>query len=156
MRQNKLTDMQELFVLHFTSTEGVIGNASAAARRAGYSEKTAAEQGRQLLQKPHVQAAVKHANERNISGTTATKAAALLDLFIDDVTLPPRVRLDAAKTVLDRAGYIPPKAAAQEDEDDKPMEEWTIEELEAFVRRGEEAAARESDGGRLEQVSGAA
>ena len=46
MRDNKLTDMQALFVLHFTSTHGAIGNASEAARRAGYSEKTAAEQGR--------------------------------------------------------------------------------------------------------------
>jgi phage terminase small subunit len=139
MRDNKLTDLQALFVLHFTSTPSAIGNASEAARLAGYSEKTASEQGHQLLQKAHVIGAITEANHALISSTMATKSAALLEKFVDDETVSARVRLDAAKTILDRAGYIPPKAAVPED-DEKPMEEWSVVELEEFISRGEKAA----------------
>ena len=57
-----LTDQQQAFVTAFTSDPGAIGNASEAARRAGYSEKSARDIGRQLLAKPHVRAAVEEAN----------------------------------------------------------------------------------------------
>ena len=142
MRENKLTEMQELFVLHFTTTPGAIANASEAARRAGYSAKTAAEQGAQLLKKPHVRAAVTEANRQQISGVMATKASALLERLVDDETASHRIRLDAAKTILDRAGFVPPKASEPEVvAEEKPVETMTIPELEAFIRKGEAAIA---------------
>lgn len=141
MRETKLTEMQQLFVLHFTATQGAIGNASEAARRAGYSEKTAGEQGRQLLEKPHVYAAITEANRRQISGSMATKAAALLERLVDDEAVSSRVRLEAAKTILDRAGYVAPKAPP-EDEEEKPLEALSIDELERLVAK-RAAALRE-------------
>src|SRR5438309_741957 len=72
-----LTEQQQRFVTAFTIDPGAIGNASEAARRAGYSEHSAREIGRQLLDKPHVQVAIREANQRQISGQMATKAIAL-------------------------------------------------------------------------------
>ena len=138
MRENKLTEMQVAFVLHFTSTPGAIGNASESARRAGYSERTAAEQGRQLLDKPHVQAAITDANKAQISGAMASKATALLDRIVDDESVSLRLRFDAAKSILDRAGYVPPKAAEPGEGGDKPLEEMSVQELEALIRRLDE------------------
>ena len=100
-----LTPQQADFVLHYTSTPGAIGNASESARRAGYSEASARELGRQLLDKPHVRAAVDEANRQAVSGRLTTKAVALLERVIEDEAAPMKVRVDAAKAVLDRAGW---------------------------------------------------
>jgi hypothetical protein len=100
-----LTPQQADFVVHYTSTPEAIGNAAEAARRAGYSEASAREIGRQLLDKPHVRAAVDEANRRAVSGRLTTKAVALLERVIEDEAAPLKVRVDAAKAVLDRAGW---------------------------------------------------
>lgn len=52
-----LTEKQELFVQEYL----IDFNATSAAKRAGYSAKTAAEQGYQLLKKPEIQAALTEA-----------------------------------------------------------------------------------------------
>ena len=100
-----LTPQQAEFVLHYTSTPGAVGNASESARRAGYSETSARELGRQLLDKTHVRAAVDEANRQAVSGRLTTKAVALLERVIEDEAAPMKVRVDAAKAVLDRAGW---------------------------------------------------
>lgn len=100
-----LTPQQTEFVVHYTSTLEAIGNAAEAARRAGYSEASAREIGRQLLDKPHVRAAVDEANRRAVSGRLTTKAVALLERVLGDDNEPTKVRVDAAKAVLDRAGW---------------------------------------------------
>ena len=140
-----LNDQQQAFVTAFTSDPGAIGNASEAARRAGYSEKSARDIGRQLLAKPHVRAAVEEANRAQLGGALASKAVAVLASIIDDETAAPKLRLDAAKTVLDRAGYIAPKAA----ESPKPESEadaldgMNLAQLKRFVAAHE---AGEGDG----------
>jgi Terminase small subunit len=101
----RLTDQQLDFVTKFTSVPGAIGNASEAARQAGYSARSAAEIGRQLLEKAHVQDAIREANQRLISGQIATKAVALLEKVIDDESVNIKVRVEAAKTILDRGGF---------------------------------------------------
>jgi phage terminase small subunit len=132
----KLTKQQEAFVLHFTSSPGAIGNATESARRAGYSEQSANELGYQLLQKPHVRNAILEANRRSISGPLATKAVDLLERVLDDEEAPIKVRVEAAKTVLDRAG-VTSTIAERDDAQDrtaKSMSEMTREELEEVVR----------------------
>ena len=134
-----LNDQQQAFVLHFTSSPGAIGNAAEAARRAGYSEKSARELGRQLLDKPHVQNAIERANRLLISHTLATKAVDLLERVMDDAEAPIKVRVEAAKTVLDRAG-ITAMIAERDDAEDramKSMSQMTREELEEIVRAGQ-------------------
>lgn len=133
-----LTDMQARFVLEFTSGPGSIGNASESARRAGYSEKSAAEQGRQLLEKPHIIAAIDDALRVSISSNLAAKAVAVLETVLDDEEAHPKLRVEAAKTILDRAGFIAPKASEPEAPfDGKPLHEMTITELQEFIDRGE-------------------
>lgn len=131
-----LTKQQAAFVLHYTSDPGAIGNAAESARRAGYSEKSARELGRQLLDKPHVRLAVDEANRQSISGRIATKAVALLEQVIDDTSAPIKVRVEAAKSILDRAGYTNagPQDKSMQHAAGKPLAEMTRAELEEVVR----------------------
>ena len=145
-----LTEQQAAFVAAFTGEPGAIGNAAEAARRAGYSRRSAGELGRELLTKPHVRAAIYDANRAQINGKLATKAVEVLQGILEDDTAAPKLRLDAAKTVLDRAGYIAPKAEERpqpESEADK-LNKLSIEQLEAFVADQEakldQAAGEES------------
>ena len=64
-----LTPKQALFVEQYL----IDLNATAAAKRAGYSEKTAEQQGYQLLQKPSVQQAVEEAKEIRSERTGVTQ-----------------------------------------------------------------------------------
>ena len=105
-----LTDQQEAFVAAFTSAPGAIGNGSEAARRAGYSKKSARDIARQLLLKPHIQVAIDQANRAQIGGSLASKAVEVLENIINDPEAPPKLKLDASKTILDRAGHIAPRA----------------------------------------------
>ncbi len=141
----ELTEAQQVFVMHFTSSPGAIGNAAESARRAGYSEKSARELGRQLLDKPHVRKAVEDANRHSISGKIATKAVDLLERVIDDENAPIKVRVEAAKTILDRAGIVAATAIKADGKDgvpEKPLSEMTVEELEEIVRQSGEIVRR--------------
>ncbi|MCB1884748.1 MAG: terminase small subunit [Geminicoccaceae bacterium] len=127
-----LTEQQRRFVLAYASGEGAIGNAAEAARRAGYSEKSAAEIGRQLLEKPHVKKAVDEAFKRQIGGGLAARAVGVLARILDDEAAPLKVRLDAAKTVLDRAGHGARPALADAPEAD-PLDGLSVAELQAML-----------------------
>ncbi|MBL26157.1 MAG: hypothetical protein CMM50_01205 [Rhodospirillaceae bacterium] len=138
-----LTEQQARFVVAFTSEPGAIGNASAAARVAGYSDKSAAEIGRQLLEKPHVCTAIEEANRAQVSGTLATKAIDVLRQVIDDPDANLRIRVDAAKTILDRGGFAAAKAEAPDASrsPEKAPSEMTLEELEAYIQDGRKRLA---------------
>ena len=58
----RLTPKQQRFILEYPTD----GNAAAAARRAGYSAKTAKEQGYELLTKPHIFEAVQQVIQRHL------------------------------------------------------------------------------------------
>lgn len=138
-----LTEKQRSFVVAYTSEPGALGNASAAARAAGYSEKTARVIGWQLLATPHVREAINEANRDQLSGRIATKAVALLERVIDDESVPMRDRVAAAKTVLDRGGFMPPSVTerARDVMSKKPLNELTREELAAYVAAERQAIA---------------
>lgn len=105
-----LTEQQAAFVHHYTSNIECIGNAAASARAAGYGERHDAEIGRQLVGKPHVRAAIDASLRAQISGRMAVKASRLLERVIDDEDAPLKVRVEAAKTILDRGGFVAPSA----------------------------------------------
>jgi phage terminase small subunit len=67
-KEPTLTDKQQRFVEEYL----IDLNATKAAQRAGYSEKTAMEQGYQLLQKTSVQTALAHAMEARAKRTEIT------------------------------------------------------------------------------------
>ncbi|MFZ5650138.1 MAG: terminase small subunit [Bacillota bacterium] len=72
----KLTDKQKMFVAEYL----VDLNATAAARRAGYSEKRASEIGHQLLQKTTVQEAIQVAMEKREKRVEITQDKVLQQL----------------------------------------------------------------------------
>lgn len=133
-----LTSMQRLFVVAFVANGG---NGRAAAKAAGYADPDAAQYN--LVRSAHVAAAIADARQRKIS-ELATAGLDLLEQVIRGTLdgVKPKERLEASKFVINLAGHVAPKAADGDTDDDKPLEEMTIQELEDFVRRGEEAAKR--------------
>jgi len=140
--QREPTKQQMDFVLHYTSTDGAAGNAAEAARRAGYSQKNAAEIGRQLLGKPHVQAAI-DATLRDAIGTRLTvKAVAVIESIIENKDASLKLRGDMAARVIEFSGLIERTKAQKATEAGltvgKPLTECTRAELDDLVRKGAE------------------
>lgn len=91
-----------------------------------------------LMQDPAVQAAV-HAEMRRRLATAAPVALTVLITIVRDEAANPRVRVDAAKAILDRAGFGPPKVAAAGAE--KALNEMTTGELRELADRLERELA---------------
>jgi len=72
----KLTDKQKRFVQEYL----VDLNATAAARRAGYSEKTSNEQGARLLAKPNIQTAIHTAMKKRQERVQITQDEVVMEL----------------------------------------------------------------------------
>jgi hypothetical protein len=134
-----LTEMQAKFVLMITSDPTCIGKPKEAAIAAGYSPETAHIQCYQLLSKHHVQDAIRQANAEQISGPLASKAVAFIRRILDDEEAPKGVRLDAAKTVLDRAGHVAARTPTLPgDLSKKPLSEMTAGELAKLTNQAAE------------------
>lgn len=145
----KLTEKQRRFVDYYIET----GNASEAARRAGYSEKTAGWIGQENLQKPTIKAAV-DARLRELEGKRIAKADEVMqfltstlrgevkeerivvegtgegrsDARIIKVQVSARDRLEAAKSLLKR---YPMQLDAKE-------QKLRLQKLEAEIRAAEQ------------------
>ena len=111
------------------------GNATRAAITAGYSPDAARQTASRLLSLPHVQEAIRREHNRLLRGPLASKALGVLERIMDDESAPYGARVDAAKTVLDRAGLIAPRVV-EADAGDKPLNEMSLEELDAFIDQG--------------------
>ena len=127
----QLTDKQTAFVAALIET----GDAPTAAELAGFLDRPSKEAWR-LLRIPHVLAAVNAAVQIALA-EDAPLARNLLRQYVKDPSMHPKIRLDAAKTLLDRAGHIAPKAKDPSAGHDKPLHEMSLEELRALVDRYE-------------------
>lgn len=127
------TQQQRAFAVELVANGG---NITQAAIRAGYSPASARQTGQHLLDKPHVQAAIRQEQGR-VLGRLAGKALCVLEGIMDDPGAPAGARVDAAKTILDRAGLpaIPANALARGVVSDT-LGEMTAEELRAFIAQG--------------------
>ncbi len=96
------TDMQKRFAVEYASNGG---NATQAAKNAGYSDKSAHEIGRQLLEKPHVHEMVlKELNRlRYRSGVVGLNA---LMQIAQDVKAPANARVSAARALCEHCGLL--------------------------------------------------
>lgn len=112
------------------------GNATQAAIEAGYAPVSARQTASRLLHTPHVQDAIRHAQAHVLRGRLASKALGVLEKILDDDSAPAGVRVDAAKTVLDRAGLSAMRAPEAVSEDDLPLEGMTVVQLETFIAEG--------------------
>lgn len=100
-KQRELTDMQAAFVEAFVSNGG---HKEEAAIEAGYSPATARMQACELLRKPHVMQAV---IERTGIELIASAPRARMTLAKLLEAKSEYVQLEAAKDLLDRAGFKP-------------------------------------------------
>ena len=127
------TELQQRFAVEYV-TNG--GNASEAARVAGYSAKTAGQMGFKLMGNPHVQDAIRDEQRRLLNGDMATKALGVLRSIMENEDAPAGARVDAAKTVLDRAGLVAIRTSL-DDQPDAPLTQLPVEQLRKVIAAGE-------------------
>ena len=131
-----LTDKQALFARRYVELGG---SAEVAALEAGYSD---GKYGYQLTRLPHVQAAIREAQERMVA-EGASKGLRWMVKALDDAKLSGAVRFQCARWLAEAAGHglAPARARLGLDGDDKPESELTLAELDARIRAGERAVA---------------
>lgn len=137
--RRQLTERQAAFVRSYVENGG---NGAEAARSAGYSEHSAKQIGTQMLSLPWVQRALEVARNRCLA-ELEVKSLRVLRGILDETNpalLSPGQQLKAAEIVLKiRAGD---RALDKKTEQSKALNEMSVDELEAFIRRGREAAAQ--------------
>jgi DNA-binding CsgD family transcriptional regulator len=89
--------------------------------------------------KPSVTAAVRIFIERQLV-SDAGAARAVLRQLLDDPTVNGRVRADCARILLDRGGFVPPKAKEREG-DDIALSEMNPDQLRSYVARAQRELA---------------
>lgn len=85
-----------------------------------------------LLQQPQIIVAIQIGVTRDLA-IGAAVANRVLQEFVADVKLDKRLRFACAKTILDRAGHIAPKAIAAGQAGDVPLNEMSMTDLRALA-----------------------
>lgn len=103
-----LTPMQSAFAVALVDNGG---NATAAAREAGYAETSARVLAHRLLKHEGVQKLVRDEQWRLVNGSLASASLNVLRQALDmsNESVPWSARIEAAKTLLDRAGLVLPE-----------------------------------------------
>jgi hypothetical protein len=142
LARRHLTDLQAAFVANYVET----GDAHQSALLAGYSSSVARTAGTDILRLPHVAQAVALAVQRRLAAS-APMALAVIEELSSNADISPKVRLDASKALLDRAGFVPPRAAVSNvGKVDTPLHEMSVDELKTLAARLEnELAERATD-----------
>ena len=136
----QLTDKQAEFVRFHA--QGM--NATQAAVASGYPEASAAQRGYELLHTPHVLAAIHTAARRRLV-SDAPNSIRVLE-FLRDNAESEKVRAEAARTLLDRAGLIAPRAAAPDSKGNLTLHELSLDELRDLANKLQtEMATRPGD-----------
>lgn len=115
-----LTAMQVEFVRLFIET----GERERATIEAGYSGEPSVVAWR-LLRTPAVVAAIRLQTVLRLQ-EIAPVALPVLEGILVDESAPKSVRVDAAKTLLDRAGHIAPKARDPDNPNDRPLNDRRV------------------------------
>jgi uncharacterized protein (UPF0147 family) len=129
---NRLTEQQEALVRAISSGLTM----REASEASGYSVTNTYN----ALSSPIVRAAIQTSLSNMLQTRAAPMALHVLIEITEDKTAPKGVRVDAARTLLDRAGYVAPRAR-EATKDEKPLSERTPEELRAFIAQLESTLA---------------
>lgn len=143
--RKEFTPQQRAFV------DEIIGGSDIgeAAAKAGYGNENSGAIGSAMLQHPAILAAVQIGVAKQLA-LAAPVALKLLKRFVADETIDKRLRVVCAKTLLDRAGHIAPKAIAASSGAVVPLNEMTMTDLRALADKLEGEIA-----GRAKEVSSA-
>jgi hypothetical protein len=101
---------------------------SRAVELAGYSDIRPDSEAWRLMRQPAIIAAIHLETARKLALAAPVALKALIE-FAGDAAIDKRIRLAAAKTLLDRAGHIAPKALAPSKAGEKPLNELSTGEL---------------------------
>jgi len=132
-----LTDLQAKFAELYVLDPEKAGRGGDCAVLAGYSADSASVTASRLLRHPNVRKEIERLT-REALGDHAAAAVQLLGRVVRDERAPLKIRVDAAKAVLDRAGFVPPRAPEPVVFGDKPIAAMSIAELEAVARETRE------------------
>jgi phage terminase small subunit len=106
----KLTSKQQKFIEYFV----ILNHVTNAAKAAGYSEKTAHVQGSEMLKKPKIKNAIAEQRKRlteSLQNKFLAHAEEAISVHLEVMRsheATPQSRLNAAKDILDRAGFKAP------------------------------------------------
>ena len=124
-------------------------------RKGGYSHSAAIEAGYQpdrvrstiyeLMNTPKIREAIRRESERYVASTVSQKALGTMERLLDDESTPHNVQFQAAKWCLETAGIGGNNGQSTDVPDDKPLDEWSITELQAFIDGGQQALAQRRD-----------
>lgn len=88
-----------------------------------------------LMRLPHVQAAILDGLRRFLVMEAAPQALRVMFRFMNDETVDKKIRLAAAKTLADRAGFIAPKASENKDLANRSPVDMSAHELREMAQR---------------------
>lgn len=142
---HKFTEQQFAFI------KGMIAGRDkrTAGIEAGYSPENVSPIVWALLQQPAIVAAIQIGVARDLA-IGAGVANRVLQEFVADATLDKKLRFACAKTILDRAGHVAPKAVAPGKAGETPLNEMSMTDLRQLADKLEQEIA-----GRAKDVSSA-
>lgn len=122
-----LSSKQERFV------EAIVNgnNQTHAATLAGYTAPM--QEGWRLCQLAHIQRAIRARVSAKLNTQGASIGIDTLVKIASDETAPKGARVQAANSLLDRAGFVSKTLEKQRDTDDKPLSEMSASELEGLI-----------------------
>lgn len=121
--------------LAFAAAFAECGNATQAALTAGVPRGSAHSMGYKWLRNSDVVALVREAMDDRLKALGPTAIQTIQDILLSD-RVSPQTRLQAARDVLDRLGWVPPKRGdIVEPPADRPLEKLTLDELEQLAAR---------------------
>jgi superfamily II DNA or RNA helicase len=137
MAANGLTELQ----MNFVQAVGRGLRPADAVAESGYQTGNPHQVAHHLLRTPSVMRAIQVETARQLAEAAPMALDVVKRLALGELGAAnlPKVRLDAAKTLLDRAGMIAPKAKDADASLDKQLNEMSVEELRALMGRLEEA-----------------
>lgn len=127
----EIVDQQKAFAEYYVLGGG---NGAKAAIQAGYAPGSAKQTAYRLLGLSHVQDEIRRQQMMTVRGRLVSKALGVLEAILDDDQASAGVRLDAAKTALDRGGICAVRSPDLETFDDLPLYQKSIGELEQAVQ----------------------
>lgn len=123
-----------------------LGNATEAARRAGVPAMSAHAVAYKWLRNPEIVALLKEELDAHIRELGPLAVSVIKEIMLDPGASP-QTRLTAARDMLDRLGWVPPKRAeiAPMASAQRSPESLTREELEEIIRRGQQAEQEDAE-----------
>lgn len=128
--RQELNDQQAIFLDLYLQNGATNEAGEDAAKKAGYAKN--GKNWRNLLKSKAIGAALREHISENLK-TGAVVATEYLVKTISDETAPRAARNDAAKTILNRAGIVEKKDHNKAENEDKPLNEMSVSELEAAI-----------------------